>query len=82
MVDLFNRSRSALSATEGVAMVTGARLAYRALQRPANDLGRPALRRAQRPLTPGEVNERLLGLLCVCLAAGISTIWIVSVLQN
>lgn len=78
MGDVSTRYRSTRTTTNYLAKLVCAHLRYPAVLAPANDRDRlsPRARRRAR-LTPGEINERLLALLCMCLAGSISILWLV-----
>jgi hypothetical protein len=83
MADIFTGNRGTRTTTEFVAELVDRHLRYPATVVPANDRGQPLARAARRThLTPGEVNERLLALLCMCLAGAISVLWLVTNLRG
>jgi hypothetical protein len=83
MANISQRYRGTRAATNYLAELVGAHLRYPAAVAPANDSRKPSACASQRaPLTPGEINERLLALLCMCVAGAIGALWFVSNLTS
>jgi hypothetical protein len=83
MANIVTGNRSARAATDYIAALVERHLSYPVALAPANDHGQPSRRIARRTqLTPGEINERLLALLCMCLAGAISVLWLVTNLRG